>query len=113
MLRHASPRGAFSDLREALRIRYRYQWGFMFAAFCVTALILAGLAKDAYFEVPYKREIIYVQNWRADRSLEEIIAQQKIDQAKREKEQAEAAAKAEKRRREWQQIDDKLKEFGI
>jgi hypothetical protein len=113
MFRHSSPRGALSDLREVLRIRHGYQWGFLFAAFCVTALILGGLAKDAYFEKPYKREIIYVENWRADRSLDEIVAQQKIDQAKREKEQAEAKAKAEKRRLEWKKIDDQLKSFGI
>lgn len=111
--KNASPRGAISDLRETLRMRHGYQWGFMAAALVVTLLILGGLAKDSYFEAPYKREIIYVQNWRADRSLQEIIAQQKIDQAKREKEQAEIKAKAEKRRQEWKQIDDGLKRYGI
>lgn len=94
-------------------MRHGYQWGFMGAALVVTVLILAGLAKDAYFERPYKREIVYVQNWRADRSLEEIVAQQKIDQAKREKVEAEARAKAEKRRLEWKKIDDNLKSYGI
>ncbi|ODP39026.1 hypothetical protein [Sphingomonas turrisvirgatae] len=108
-----SSRGALSDLRETLRMRHGYQWGFMGAALVVTVLILAGLAKDAYFERPYKREIVYVQNWRADRSLEEIVAQQKIDQAKREKVEAEARAKAEKRRLEWKKIDDNLKSYGI
>lgn len=113
MFRHTSSRGALSDLREALRMRHGYQWGFLALAFVVTALILIGLAKDAYFEKPYKRDIIYVQNWRADRSLDEIIAQQKIDQAKREKVEAAAKAKAEKRRLEWKKIDDNLKSYGI
>lgn len=113
MFQHSSPRGALSDLREVLRMRHGYQWGFMGAALVVTVLILLGLAKDAYFEKPYEREIIYVQSWRADRSLAEIVAQQKIDQAKREKEQAIAKEKAEKRRLEWKKIDDNLKRYGI
>lgn len=113
VLKFLSPLRAARDLREFLKLRHRYELGFMFAAFVVTLLVVAAVFKDSYFERAYKREIIYVQNWRADRTLEEIIAQQKIDQAKRDKVEAEARAKAEKRRQEWKKIDDGLKEWGI
>ncbi len=113
LTRHLSPLRAVRDLRGFLKLRHRYELGFMFAAFLVTMLIVAAMFKDSYFEREYKRDIIYVQNWRADRTLKEIVAQQKIDQARREKLEAEARAKAEQRRREWQKIDDGLKDWGI
>lgn len=113
VLKFLSPLRAARDLRAFLKLRHRYELVFMFAAFFVTMLIVAAVFKDSYFEKQYKREIIYVQNWRADRSLNEIIAQQKIDQAKRDKIEAAAKAKADKRQREWKKIDDGLKEWGI
>lgn len=113
VLKFLSPLRAARDLREFLKLRHRYELVFMFAAFFVTMLVVAAVFKDSYFERAYKREIIYVENWRADRTLGEIIAQQKIDQAKRDKAEAEFKAKAEKRRQDWKKIDDGLKEWGI
>lgn len=111
--RHVSSVGPLQDLRDVLRIRHRYQLWFLLAAFATTALILTGFYLDSYFERAYKREIIYVQNWRADRTLNEIIAQQKIDEEKRQKLEAEAEARAEKKRLEYKKIDDQLKAMGL
>ncbi|PKP93835.1 MAG: hypothetical protein CVT77_04335 [Alphaproteobacteria bacterium HGW-Alphaproteobacteria-16] len=111
--RHVSPKGAFADLRDVLRIRHAYQIWFMLAALVVTGAILFGFYKDSIFEVPYKRDIIFVENWRADRSLDEIIAQQKIDEEARKEREAEQKARAEKRRQEFKKIDDSLKAVGI
>lgn len=111
--KHVSSVGPLQDLRDVLRIRHRYQLWFLLAALATTGLVLAGFYFDSYFERAYKREIIYVQNWRADRSLDEIIAQQKIDEAARQKREAAAKAKAEKKRLEYKKYDDKLKSWGI
>jgi hypothetical protein len=46
-------------------------------------------------------QIIYVQSWPADRTDEQIKAQQKIDQAKRDKEAAQ-------RRRQYQELEKRL-----
>lgn len=111
--RPVSTVGALADLRNVLRVRHAYQWWFLLAAALTTGLVLFGFYKDSYFEKPYKREIVYFQNWRADRTVDEIIAQQKIDEPIRQKKLAEEKAKAEKKRREYKKIDDKLKEYGI
>ena len=111
--KHVSSVGPLQDLRDVLRIRHRYQFGFLPAAFAPTGLTLAGFYFDCYFERAYKREIIYVQNWRADRSLDETMAQQKIYEEARQKREGEAKAKAEKRRLEYKKVDDKLKSWGL
>lgn len=111
--KHVSSVGPLQDLRDVLRIRHRYQLWFLLAAFATTGLILTGFYFDSYFERAYKREIIYVQNWRADRTLDEIVAQQKIDEEARQKREAEARAKAEKKRLEYKKVDDRLKSWGI
>lgn len=111
--RPVSATGALADLRNVLRIRHGYQWWFLFAAAVTTGLILFGFYKDSYFKAPYKREIIYFQNWRADRTDAEIIAQQKIDEPIRQKRIEEEKARAEKKRQEFKKIDDALKEYGI
>lgn len=111
--RQASSVGPLQDLRNVLRIRHRYQVWFMLAAAAVTGLVLLGFYLDSYMERPYKREIIYVESWRADRSLEEILAKQKVDEEIRLKREAELKEKAEKRRQEFKKIDDRLKAVGI
>jgi hypothetical protein len=113
VLKFFSPLRAVRDLRIFLKLRHRYEPLFMLAAFIVTLLVVAAVFKDSYFEKEYRREIIYVQNWRADRSMAEILAQQKIDEAKRLKAEAEFKARADKRQREWKKVDDKLREWGI
>jgi len=111
--KNVSSVGPLQDLRDVLRIRHRYQLWFLLAAFLTTAVILSGFYWDSYFERAYKREIVYVQSWPADRTLEEIVAQQKIDEEARQKREAAAKAKAEKKRLEYKKIDDKLKSLGL
>jgi hypothetical protein len=108
-----SPFRAVRDLRFFLSQRHPYELGFFALAVVATTLIIAGFVHDSHEEKVYKREIIYVQNWRADRSDAEIAAQLKIDAPK------EAAAKAEQKRREderramFKKMDDKLTKWGL
>jgi hypothetical protein len=112
-MKHVSPRGALGDLRDAIKVRNRTDVLFMVLSLLLTGVVLLGFYKDSQFEKPYKREVIYVESWRADRTLQEIIAQQKIDEPKRLAREAEIKAKAEKRRQEFKKIDDGLKAWGI
>ena len=108
-----SPLRAVRDLRGFLAQRQPYELWFGILAIVVTGLILVGFVKDSRIEKPYDPQIIYVQQWTLDRTDEQIRAQQKIDQAKKDKEQAELRARQEKRQAEFKRLDDKLNSWGI
>lgn len=110
-LRTISPLRALRDLRLFLRQRRPYELWFMILSLAITLVVLFMFWKDSHVETPYKREIIYVQNWRLDRSDAEIRAQQKIDQAQKDREQAALLAKQKKRQQEWQRVDEKVSKW--
>lgn len=102
--RPASPRRAFADLRAFFRHRSRHQLVAGGLAILLPALILVGFYLDGQTNLaPPRRQLIYADNWRADRSDAEIIAQQKIDQ------KAKDDAALEKQRA-YQRLE---KRFGI
>ena len=109
-----NPLRAVRDLRRFLASRQRYEIFTLFGAAAVTWTIMwAFLIDSKSIEVPYQRDIIYVESWPADRSTEQIKAQQSIDQVKK----AEAIAAHEKRLKERQEkfkkYDDALRRWGI
>lgn len=109
-----APLRAINDLRAYLARRRPYEVAFLFVAIAMTSLIVTLIANDSKsIKIPYKRDIIYVEQWRADRSIAEIHAQQKIDGAKKAKEKAELDRLQKKRQAEFKAIDDKLREYGF
>ena len=75
-------------------------------AVLTTLIIVIIFFVDAKVNTAPPAQIIYVEQWSADRTDAEIIAQQKIDQARKDE--------AERRRREQlQRLDRKLDELGI
>ena len=108
-----SPIRAIQDLRVFLSHRHPYELGFLFLSIVITGLIIAAFVKDSHFERTYKRDIIYVQNWRADRSDAEIRAQLAKD-APIEKARRDEFLKAqEERKAAFKRYDDALKKWGI
>lgn len=108
-----SPVTAIRDLRVFLAHRQKHELAFLALSVLITGLLIGGFVKDSRVEKVYKRDIIYVQNWRADRTDEEVRAQQAKDLpgeiARRkafEKKQAE-------RRAQFKRIDDKLESWGF
>jgi hypothetical protein len=79
----------------------------------ITAALIAAFVGDSKVEPEYVPHITYVQQWRADRTDAEIKAQQVIDQAKREQQEAEIQAERAKSQAEFKRLDDKLKRMGI
>lgn len=104
---------AIRDLRFFLSHRHPYELAFLGLALVVTMVIIAGFVRDSHIATPYQRNIIYVEQWRADRSEAEIKAQQKIDQAAKEVQQAEIERQEKQRQAEFKRLDDKLKAMGI
>ena len=113
ILRHLSPLRAYHDLRLFLSHRRPHQWAFLALAVTLTGLWIWAFVHDSHFERPYRREIIYVQDWRLDRTDEEIRAQQKIDEAKRQKEQAELEARRARIQAEFKKLDDGMTAWGL
>jgi hypothetical protein len=108
-----SPLRAVLDLRRYLATRQPYELWFMMAALVITATILVMFMKDSAIQPVYRPNIIYVQQWRADRTDAQIVAQQKVDQARRERDEAELKKRQAESQAEFKRLDDKLKKYGI
>ena len=112
-LSRMSPVRAWSDLRYFLSTRERHEWWFLLAAIAITAFLIFAFAKDSYMEKEYRPQIVYVQQWRLDRTDAEIVAQQKIDQAKKDKDEAVLRKQQDENRAAFKRLDDKLTRMGI
>lgn len=99
--RPASPVAAWSDFRNFLRQRSRHQLIAAGLAVAMPVVILTGFYFDAKSQLKRGEEIIYVKNWPATRTDAEIKAQQKIDQARKEKALAE-------RQRQYKEVARRL-----
>ena len=104
--RPASPRALWADLRAFAGERRPHQWIAAALAVAMPIAIVIIFAIDGRTNIAPGAQIIYVENWRADRTDAEIIAEQKVDSARRK-------AAMEERQRQWQKIDKKLERLGI
>lgn len=101
--RPASPRAALADLRNFLRHRSREQVIGASLALLVTTIIIIEFVVDSKINTAPPRQVIYVEQWPANRTDAQIAADQKKDQAARE------AAQKEKQR-QFQELENR---FGI
>ena len=108
-----SPFRAIRDLRFFLAQRQPYELGFLALAIVITGLLLIGFMHDSQVEKVYKPDIVYVQQWRLDRSEADILAQQKIDQKKKDADQADLKKRQAANQAYFKRLDDKLKRYGL
>jgi Na+-transporting methylmalonyl-CoA/oxaloacetate decarboxylase gamma subunit len=101
MPRPVSPRAAFADFRAFLRHREREHWIGAVLAVLVTLIIVIEFIVDAKINTAPPPQIIYAEEWRADRTDEQIVADQKKHQAARD------AARKEKQR-QFQKLEKQL-----
>jgi len=99
--RPVSPRAALADFRAFLRHREREHWIGAALAVLVTVIIVIEFLIDSKINTAPPAQIIYAEQWRADRTDAEIIADQKEHQAARE------AAQKEKQR-QFQKLEKQL-----
>lgn len=95
------PHAALADLRAFLRQRGREQWIGAALAVLVTMIIIIEFLVDSKINTSAPPRIIYVEQWKADRTDAEIIAQQKKDQAVRD-------AYAKEKQRQFQKLEKQL-----
>ena len=109
-----NPFTAVRDLRQFLAMRQKHELIFGFLSIVVTTLLIVGFYLDSQgLKKPWKREIIYVEDWPLDRTDEQIRAQQKIDMEKKKAQQAELEKRRRERQAEFKKIDDALERLGI
>jgi hypothetical protein len=109
-----NPLRAVRDLRLFLAQREKHELWFGILAITITSLLLLGFLHDSRLEAPpYDPEIIYVKQWSANRTDAEIQAQQKIDQAEKDRKQAIVDAREAKSRAALQRLDKKLDRMGF
>ncbi len=113
-LRFFSPTGAWRDLRTYFALRQRHEFAIFGVALALTIVIFWGMILESRIPPkPYHRDIIYFQNWRADRTDAEIIAQQKIDGAEQTRQANELKRLQAERRAQFKKVDDGLKAYGL
>jgi len=97
----SSPRAALRDLGAFLRQRSREQVLGAIMAVLVTLIILIVFLVDSKINTAPPTRIIFAESYPAGRTDEQIIADQKDDQAERER-------FAKERQRQFQQLEKKL-----
>ena len=104
--RPSGPRALWNDLRNFWRNRPRHQW----VAGSLALLIPAGILTLFYFDAKTNlgpgEQVIFVDSWPRSRTDDEIEAKQKIDLRRREEAE-------ERRRQEFQRLDESLNRLGI
>src|SRR3546814_16713836 len=96
-----SPKRALIDLRDYLMEGRRHKILFLLLAIAATWVIVWGFLIDSKTNTAPGRQIIYVQDWAADRSDADIIAQQKVDLLKR-------VAAIHRKQQEFRTVADKF-----
>lgn len=104
---------AYRDLRFFLAGRQPYELGFLALALGITGVLVYAFARDSRVEPVYKPNIIYVEQWRLDRTDAEIRAQQVVDEAARQKRLAVQKAEQDKTRAQYRRLDNQLDKWGL
>jgi hypothetical protein len=108
VLRYFSIPRAYRDFRRFLQSRRPHEIWFLVAAMVVTLLILVGFQIDSTIKPTYHPNIIYVESWPLDRSEAEILAQQKLDMAKKAKEDARLEKARKERQEQFQRLNNEI-----
>lgn len=108
-----SPVRAYKDLRFFLAQRHPYELGFLAAALAVTGFFLYAFMRSDYVPPVYQPHIIYVQQWRADRTDAQIKAQQAIDKVDQDKRIADQKAAEAKVKADYRKLDQSLSKWGL
>ena len=93
-------------MRDFWRDRPRHQWLAALLALLIPAGILVVFYYDAQINILPGEQVIYLESWPADRSDEEIVAKQEADLKQREEWERE-------RQRQFKNLDDRLRRYGI
>lgn len=112
-LARMSPFRAIRDLRLFLHQRQKHELVFFVLSVVLTGLVLIAFAKDSKIEKVYRPNIVYVQQWRLDRTDAEIRAQQAIDAPIKQKKIDDQKRREAELQAQFKRLDDKLTKWGL
>ena len=104
--RPSSPRALWADLKAFAADSSPYKWGAAVVAFVMPIAIVIVFTIDSRTNIVPPAQIIYVEQWPANRSDAEIKAQQAKDKA-------ELDALKKERQRQFKKVDDDLERLGF
>ena len=111
--RPVRPSAAFADLRAFFATRQKHQWGFAAASVFIPLYFVTLFVLEAETKVYKPPEIVWVQDYRGNRTDAQIKAQQVIDEKKRKADAAELKRLEEERRKPFVELDRKLESMGF
>ena len=104
--RPSSPRALWADTRAFFSGRSRHHLVAAAIAILMPAAMILLFYTDGRTNIAPKPQIIFVESWTADRTDEQIKADQVKHQAERE-------AKQKERQRQFKALDERLEKMGI
>src|SRR4051794_26256309 len=104
--RPPSPPALLADIRPFTPGRRSHHWVAMGLALAMPGGVIVIFVMDGHTNIMPGPQLIYVESWPASRTDAQIKAEQKIDQAARDK------AKKEKQA-QFKRLDEKLERLGI
>jgi hypothetical protein len=108
-----SPVRAVRDLRQFLADRERHELGFLALAIAITGFFIYAFVHDSTITPEYHRDIVYVEQWSANRTDAEIRERQKLDAPLKAKRVAERKARDERGRAPFKKMDDAMSRWGL
>ena len=108
-----SPLRAYRDLRDFMVGRGPQEFWFLAAAVLITMFFIYAFVKDSHAVKEYRPQIVYVEQWKLDRSDAEIVAKQKVDQVEKDRQLAEVRKRQAETQAQFKKLDDKLTSMGL
>ena len=108
-----NPFNALRDLRLFLAQRQKHELIFLFLAIAATWVMIFVFSKDSNIKPEYRPQIVYVQQWRLDRTDAQIRAQQAIDGPIKQKQIDDLKKRQAERQAQFKRLDDKLTSWGF
>jgi hypothetical protein len=104
--RPVSPRALWADLRAFASERRPHQWVAASLALLMPVALIVLFVTDGRTNIQPRAQIVFLESWPANRTDAQIKADQKKDQAAREK-----ARKAHQE--EFKRLDERLERIGF
>ena len=104
--RPSSPKALIADLKAFASQRSPHHWVAAGLAILMPAALVVLFVKDGKTNIAPGPQLIYAQSWSAERTDEEIKADQIKHQAERE-------AKQKERQRQYQKLEKSMEKLGI